>query len=201
VTHLTGTAVATVRSSAAPAVCGPFDACGLAGEVDVTPGTVSGGSVSLTANAPLRRPKRDLLSALGVANGGNPSGISVQGGGDASLHRGEVSADLTQDGACRDNTELREAGIQLRPRAGRLQISVSPSVFQAGDPLRTRCPGPELGSHQLTNAWVPLTALRRPTLTVHLHGGSFRDGPYSVATQSTLILTLRRARIKTQIVP
>jgi hypothetical protein len=201
VTHLAGSAVAEVRSSAVAAVCGPFDACGLAGEIDIAPGTVSGGSVSLIANAALRRRTRDLLAALGVANGGNPSGVSVQGGGDASLRHGEVIADLTQGSACRDQNRLRQAAIQLRLRAGRMQILVSPSVSQAGDPLRTRCPGPELGSHQLTSASVPLTALRHPTLTVALHGGSFSDGPYRVTTQSTLTLTLRRSGIKTQIVP
>ena len=201
VTRLQGTAVATVRSSPLAAVCGPFDACGLAGEIDLAPGTSARGSLSVFANAALRRPKRDLLAALGVANGGNPSGISVQGGGDASLHHGEVIADLMQGSACRDETRLRQAAIQLREQAGRLLISLSPSGSQAGDPLRTRCPGPELGSHQLTSASVPLTALRGPTLTVALRGDSFSDGPYRVATKSTLTLALRRGRIKTQIVP
>lgn len=201
VTHLGGSAIAAVRSSAITAVCGPFDACGLEGAIDVAPTTTSGGSVSLIATAPLRRPKRDLLAALGVASGGNPAGISVQGAGEASV-RGEVIADLTQGGsACRDQAGLRHAGIQLRRRAGRLQISASPAVSQAGDPLRTRCPGPELGSHQLTGASVPLSVLRRPTFTVALPGGSFSDGPYRVTTRSTLTLTLRRTGIKTQIVP
>jgi hypothetical protein len=202
VTRLGGSAVAAVRSSAVAAGCGPFDACGLAGEITVAPGTISGGSVSLIATAALRRPKRDLLAALGVANGGNPSGISVQGGGDVPLHSGEVIADLTQGGsACREQTRLRQAGIQLRQRAGRLQISVSPAVSQADDPLRTRCPGPHLSSHQLTSTSLPLSALRQPTFTIALHGGSFSDGPYRVRTHTTLTLTLHRAGIRTQIVP
>lgn len=200
VTHVGGSAVAAVRSSAVVAVCGPVDACGLEGVIDVAPGTRSGGSVDLTATAPLRRPKRDLLAALGVASGGNPSGIGVQGAGDASS-RGEVTADLTQGSACRDQAQLRQTGIQLRQRAGRLEVSVSPAISQAGDPLRTRCPGPELGSHQLTSGSVPLSALRHPTFTIALHGGSFSDGPYRVTTHSTLTLTLRRERIRTQIVP
>lgn len=200
VTHVGGRAVAAVRSSAVAAVCGPFDACGLTGVIDVAPGTSSGGSVFLTATAPLRRPKRDLLAALGAASRGNPSGIWVQGAGEASL-RGKEAANLTQNGACLDQAGLRQAGITLRQRADRLEISVSPSRSQAADPLRTRCPGPELGSHQLTRASVPLSALRHPSFTVALHGGSFSDGPYRVTTQSTLTLTLRRAAIETQIVP
>ncbi|MFZ1995406.1 MAG: hypothetical protein WAU75_14940 [Solirubrobacteraceae bacterium] len=202
VTRLEGSAVAAVRSSAITAACGPFDACGLAGEIDVAPGALSGGSVSLSATAALHRPKRDLLAALGVAKGGNPAGISVQGGGAAPLHHGEVIANLPQGaGTCHDQTRLRQAGIELRQRADRLQISVSPTASQAADPLRTRCPGPQLGSHQLTSASLPLSALRHPTLTVALHGDSFTDGPYSVTTHTTLTLTLRRTVSKTQIVP
>jgi hypothetical protein len=200
VTHVGGSAVAAVRSSAVAAVCGPVDACGLEGVIDVAPGTRSGGSVGLTAAAPLRRAKRDLLAALGVASGGNPSGIGVEGAGDASLH-GQVTADLTQGSACHDQAPLRQTSIQLRQRAGRLDVSVSPAMSQAGDPLRTRCPGPELGSHELTTGSVPLSALRHPTFTVALHGGSFSDGPYRVTTRSTLTLTLHREKVKTQIEP
>lgn len=200
VTHIGGSAIATVQSSAVAAVCGPLDACGLTGEIDVAPGTLSGGSVSFIATAPLRRPTRDLLTALGVASGGNPSGIGVEGGGDASV-RGQVIADLAQGGICHDQAGLRQVGIQSREHAGRLEISVSPDISQADDPLRTRCPGPDLGSHQLTTTSVPLSVLRHPTVTIAAHGGAFSDGPYRVATQSTLSLTLRRIGIRTQIVP
>lgn len=200
VTHVGGSAIAAVRASAVAAVCGPFDACGLQGVINVTPGITSGGSVYLTAIAPLRRPERDLLTALGVASNGNPAGIGVQGGGDTSL-RGEITADLTQGTACRDQARLRQTGLGLRVRADRLQVSVSPAISQAADPLRTRCPGPELGSHQLTRASVALSVLRHPSFTVALRGGSFGDGPYRVTTRSTLTITLRRTAVKTQIVP
>ena len=200
ITHVGGGATASVSSSALTAVCGPFDACGLQGTIDVMPGSASGGSVFLTAVAPISRPKRDLLAALGAAGAGNPSGIRLLGGGQASTH-GTVTADLTQAGACRDQVELAHTQIQLHRRADRLEISVSPGTSQAADPLRTRCPGPELGSRQLTSGSVPLSALRHRSFTVALRGGSFSDGPYRVTTQSTLSLTLRRAGIKMQIVP
>lgn len=200
-THVGGSAIATVRSSALAAVCSPFDACGLQGVIDVAPGTSSGGSVYLTATAPLRRPKRDLLTALGAARGGNPSGVSVQGGGDASL-RGDVTVDLTQENACRDRVELRQAGIQLQQRSDRLVISVSPAASQAEDPLRTRCPGPEIGSDHLTSASVPLSVLRHhASFAVALRGEAFSDGPYRVTTRSTLTVIMRRAKVATQIVP
>ena len=200
VMHVGGTATVLVRSSALAAVCGPFDACGLEGAIAVAPGSAAGGSVFLTAIAPLRRPKRDLLTALGVGRRGNPSGIGVEGAGEASL-RGEVTADLTQQDVCRDQVGLRQAAIELRQRADRLEISVSPAESQADDPLRTRCPGPELGSHQLTSASVPLSVLRHSSFSVALRGGSFSDGPYRVTTRSTLTITLRRARVTTQVVP
>lgn len=200
VTHVGGSAIAAVRSSAVTAVCGPFDACGLQGVIDVAPGITSGGSVYLTATAPLRRPKRDLLTALGVVSGGNPSGIGVQGAGQASVH-GEVAADLTQSSSCHDHTALRQIAIELQKRTDRLEISASPAASQAADPLRTRCPGPELASHQLTHASVPLSVLRHPSFTVALHGGSFSDGPYRATTRSTLTVTLHRTGVKTQIVP
>lgn len=106
-----------MRSSPLAAACGPFDACGPVGLIDVTPGATSNGSASLIATAPLRRPKRDLLAALGVTRHGNPSGIAVDGSGYAT-GRGEVTADLTQQGACRDQVALRQVALGLRQRAG-----------------------------------------------------------------------------------
>jgi hypothetical protein len=106
VTHVGGSAVASVRSSAAAAVCGPFDACGLQGMIDVVPGTTSGGSVYLSATAPVRRPKRDLLAALGATSRGNPSGIEVQGAGDASLRGDHGHADTVEWLECATHTSL-----------------------------------------------------------------------------------------------
>jgi hypothetical protein len=200
VTDIEGSAEATVRTSPLSAVCSPFDACGLQGTLDVTPGQTSIGSAGLIATAPLSRPKRDLLAALGVGRRGNPSGIRVEGGGIASGH-GEISADLTQPGgACRDQTGLGQVVLELRKRADRLDVSLSPGASAAG-PLRTRCPGPALGSHQLTSAALPLTVLRHPTFTAKLEGESFSNGPYQVTTRSTLTVTLRRTRVSTRILP
>jgi hypothetical protein len=86
-------------------------------------------------------------------------------------------------------------------RAGRLEVSLSPGLSQAADPLRTRCPGPDLGQRQLTSASLPLSVLRHRSFTVTLHGNAFGDGPYRVTTRSTLNLTLRRTKVTTQILP
>jgi hypothetical protein len=106
--------------------------------------------------------------------------------------------DLTQTQQCRDATRLSDAQVLLEARGDRVRVSLSPARSQAADPLRTRCPGPELGNHALTSAIVPRSALRRRTFTVALHGRSLRDGPYQVRTRSTLVLTLRRVRVSTQ---
>jgi hypothetical protein len=197
VQRLRGTAVADVRASSDAAVCGPLDACGLSGTIDVTPGALRGGSVSLFASAPARRPRRDLLAAVGLGAGANRSGIAADGGGSAQL-QGAIMADLTQTRQCRDTTSLSEAQVQLEARGDRVRISLSPAQSQAADTLRTRCPGPELGNHTLTSASVARSVLRHRTFTVTLRGGSFRDGPYAVRTRSTLVLTLRRVRVTTQ---
>jgi hypothetical protein len=57
VTHVGGSAVAAVRSSAVAAVCGPIDACGLDGAINVVPGTRSGGSVDLIATGSAALPQ------------------------------------------------------------------------------------------------------------------------------------------------
>ena len=200
ITHIDGAAEATVRASPLSAVCGPFDACGLQGTLDLTPGATSTGSADLIATAPLRRPKRDLLAALGVGRGGNPSGIRVEGGGLASGH-GVIAADLTQPGtSCRDQASLDQVTLELRKRADRLTVSLSPGASAAG-PLRTRCPGPALGSHQLTSASLPLTVLRRPAFTANFGGVSFSNGPYRVSTRSSLTVTLHRTTVTFQILP
>ena len=200
IVRIVGGVVSSVRSSPVSAACGPLDACGLHGVINVTPGTTSGGSAFLTATAPVRRPERDLLTALGLTRRGDSSNISVQGGGAAFL-RGAVIASLTQGNACHDHVSLREANIQLHKRTGRLQVEVSPGISQAAGGLRTRCPGPEIGAHELTSGSVPFGALAPRAFTVALHGGSYTDGPYRVTTRSNLRITLRQAKVTSQIIP
>jgi hypothetical protein len=201
VARVGGSAVATVRSSPVAAVCGPFDACGLHGTIDVAPGTTSGGTAFLGAGARLRRPKRDLLAALGLSSRGNPAGIGVSGDGFA-LVRGTVSADVTQpQDACRDQVGLREFVLVVHRHTNRLVVSLAPGVSQASDPLRTRCPGPDLVGPRFTSASLPLSTLRHPSFTAKLNGDSFSNGPYRVTTRSTLTVTLHRTKVTTHILP
>jgi hypothetical protein len=197
VERLRGTVVSDVRALTDPGECGPFDACGLSGTITMAPEVAPGGSVSLFASAFATRPRRDLLAAVGLSTHGNPARIGVGGGGEQSL-RGTVAADLHQDGECRDQTRLSAASVQLQSHAGALLVVLSPVSTQGTDPLRTRCPGPELGQHALTSATLPRSALRGRVVTVALHGNAFGDGPYRVTTRSTLVLTLRRVRVRIQ---
>jgi hypothetical protein len=196
VERLRGSAVTDVRTLTDPGQCGPFDACGLGGAITMAPAPAHGGSVSLFAETSAARPRRDLLAAVGLSTHGNPARIGVAGAGEQSLH-GTVAADLHQGGACRDQTRLSAASLQLQSHAGGLLMSLSPVSTPGTDPLRTRCPGPELGQHALTSATLPRGALRRQVVTLALKGNAFGDGPYRVRTRSTMTVTLRRVRVRT----
>jgi hypothetical protein len=188
VAALTGDAVATVQSSATPAACGPFDACGLGGAITVLPGSVAHGSVFLTAESShdTARQLRATLRGAGERAGG------LSGAGLASV-KGSVRADLTQDGAtCSDAVALRRFSIRIVRAGPHLAVSLAPAQSQAADPLRTRCPGPDLGSHRFSSGELPASVLSRPAFSVTLHGRPFRDGSYRVTTRSALRLTLRR---------
>lgn len=193
-----GQAVSDVRASANPAICGPFDACGLAGTITVSPGLHRGGTVFLSALAPVRRPVKDLLTALGVARDGNPAGIRIGGFG-AVRARGQLVAALTQAGTCRDQVRISQLEVELSRRAGRLLASISPAASQAADPLRTRCPGPDIGNHALVRGSLPLAVLHRRQFTVRLTAGGFRNGPYRVTTRSSFVVTLRREHVRVRV--
>jgi hypothetical protein len=113
-----------------------------------------------------------------------------------------VSADLTQqDDACRDQVGLSDFALVLNKHGKRMVMSFSPVLSQADDPLRTRCPGPDLIRPQFTKASLPLSALRHPTFTVTFHGSAFSNGPYQVTTRSSLTITLHRTTVTSHLLP
>lgn len=196
VTHLTGDAVATVLGSATPAVCAPFDACGLAGTISVLPGAQARGLAFLTASS-----AHDSAGRLrAVLRGAGPAHGRLFGGGTANV-QGSVKADLTQGGAtCTDAVKLRQLSISIARAGHRIAVSLAPAESQATDPLRTRCPGPDAGAHRFASAELPAGVLSRPEFSVTLRGLAFTDGPYRVTTRSTLKLTLRRGRTHLNVV-
>ncbi len=185
-----------LRASSDPTVCGALDACGVAGAIAIAARSAPRSNILLDATGPAKRPYQDFLAALGHGRG-DPRGIDVGGGGQLSVH-GTVTAQLTTPTICRDATRLFSAEVLLQASAGRLRVSLSPAGSQANDPLRTRCPGPAVGSDQLAAATVPLSTLRHRTFTVALHGARRQAGPYQLTAESTIRLTLRRTRQTTQ---
>lgn len=196
---LTGQATAMVSTTPEAALCAPLDACGLAGTITVTPGALRGGSIELFASAPITRPLAWLRAALNLDRAAPPHGVTVFGAGQARLS-GRVSADLAQGGICRDSTIVSGAVIETAvDRRGRLHVVLQALLTGAADPLRTRCPGPDLGQRSLAAAVVPREVWRRRTFAVLLHGASFADGPYRVTIDSTLRLALRRGRLSLRV--
>jgi hypothetical protein len=83
--------------------------------------------------------------------------------------------------------------------AHHITVSLTPDQSQATDALRTRCPGPDIGSHRFASGELPAAVLRRPSFSVALHGLPFSNGPYRVTTRSTLRLSLRRGATRVQV--
>ncbi len=197
---LSGDVTAAVTTTADPAVCAPLDACALAGAIDVTPQALRGGSLQLFATAPVSRPVAQLRAALDLTRAPPPvPRITVSGGGQTTLS-GTVTADLAQNGTCRDTTAISDALLDAAvDRSGRLDLALQTLTTGAADPLRTRCPGPDLGQRSLATAVVPRSVWRRRSFEVALRGASFADGPYRVAIHSTLTVRLRRGHVTSKV--
>jgi hypothetical protein len=191
---LTGRAVGAVTTSATPASCGPLDACGLTGRLTFTGGSDVDGAALFAATAPLARPRRDLLAALGLSAHGDPHGISVVGFlfADPDL---TLTSVISQGQGCTDRTTIDEATSFLSVSRGRLQFPLSLGSDATTDALRTRCPGPDLGDHAFAGGSYPRDVLRHRVIRLALHDASFHDGPYRVALHSALVLRLKRQRV------
>jgi hypothetical protein len=109
VARLTGTAIATVRSAAAAAACGPFDACGLGGAITISPGPSVHGAAFLAAESS-RVGARVLRAQL---RGAGPAATFLQGAGSVNVH-GSVRARLAQgSGSCTDSVALAQFTLRL----------------------------------------------------------------------------------------
>jgi hypothetical protein len=196
----------TASWSHSAAGCTQLDACGLRGTSRIT-FPRSAGTLSLTASGPASRPDRDFLTALGLSHRGNANGISINALG--SIGTRDINSEQTiQDGSrCRDSTPLQGAILQgetgsdsQQPAGFTLSYQPRGSVahrFSAGDPLRTSCPGPELGHHVAARVPIAPFALagRTPTIRVS-HPVSFNDHGYAVHFPAGLTLRLTRTSIR-----
>ena len=198
---VTGTVVEHLAGAPQPGQCQPLGSCGAAGTVILrADGTTS--SAGLSANGPAARPDRDFLAALGLSKRGNPRGLFV-GGFVTFDSGGALSEDLNPGfaDACQDGTTAPSGYALLMPRGRKLEVSYTSEDVQGVGELRTRCPGPMTTMGAVATAQLPVGALARRRLTIHLHAVSpFAGDGYtgSVDTQVTLTLTRLRVRFETE---
>jgi hypothetical protein len=195
--RLRGQISASVTGSSDPARCARLAACGTRGTIHVAARLASRAQLFISATGPARRPVVDFLTALGRRQDGDPSGLTVGGGGGPSM-RGAVTARMRMPARCHDTAAVSTVALQLEGRRGRMQVALS-AAGAPSDPLRTRCPGPALGSRPLAAGSVPLAAFGHRTITVTLRGARFAVGPYRVSAAGRFSVTLRRTGQSTQI--
>jgi hypothetical protein len=194
-----GTLTARVTGTANTDVCVLLDACGVTGTLTVTPspGTPSG---NLSAQAPASRPLRDVLTALGLATGGNIRGIGVLGE-ITWPEKGTTTADVVQGATCRDTAPLVGGTAILIALSGRTDAEYVPAGGPGGPAPRTRCPGPLLWqSAPAVTGTFSQRILGRHTFSLVLspRPASSDDG-YDAHTSGHVTLTFRRGKPRVQI--
>jgi hypothetical protein len=188
------TGSANVVWSHGRAGCTAFDACGLTGseQLSADDRLTARGQLRLWAYGPAKRPQRDFLTALGVARGGDPKGISVTGI-QSGENRLRVQATTRQPGArCTATTAAQFDSFAYG--AGRLRVLLG--AFGPPDPLRTSCPGPPLGEQAFTHLTITPGQLAgpHPSLTFDTPR-EFRSRGFHVAIDPDLTLPLTDRRI------
>lgn len=177
VARLEGSVRVDVRGSSVPARCEPLDACGLVG------------SVTLTPKPELRR--SDVFTALYDEPEEDGSRF---GGGGGWVDEGTATATFTRPdapAACLDAVSLQAGSLFLAESGGRVAVSYDPVPG-----VRTRCPGPAVGSvfeFGSATATVPLRRFRARRVRIRLTRGVARtvEG-YRVTSRPDLTLELVR---------
>jgi hypothetical protein len=202
--RVSGSAGFTFAGLGDPAECLQLDACGTSGAVTESLGGASG-RLDLVANASARRPRRDLRTLLGLARGGRTERVRAQASGEWRSGTGAVNSSVAWGGGqpCTDTVPLGTgelAGVAAGTRF-RLEFGTADS---AGD-LHTRCAGPLqadlAGTQPLASGSLPLSALRRRIVTIHLTRapGVVPTSAYSGSFQADITVTLRRIRVREQV--
>lgn len=184
-------------------LCGPLDACGSRGSVELRFRGASG-SATLAADAPAQRRLRDLQAAVGLRRGGHRGGLHARGYGSWRA-TGMSHVTLAREGgmpACSSTAPLASGSLDLRVRGGRLAVRYGgPQFGLAADPLRSRCGGPVVADlpHALAAGSVPLSALLQRRVTLHLsRGAPFTGQGWSGSTGPVdVTIVLRRTSVRT----
>lgn len=197
VEQVSGQVVTSVQGLDDPDLCGPLDACGLAGTVTAAP-SVSSGDGFLLAFGSAKHSRRDLERALGLVPGRPPRGVH-RAGSFGWAENGTVTSDLTRAGApaCHDSAPLVDDGVvDLGFGRGSAPVRAAYSGLGA---LRTRCPGPDASdAGVLARGSIPLRELtsRRATLHLSRGGGAFSANGYRGSSRAALDVTVRRTHIR-----
>jgi hypothetical protein len=181
-------------------LCAELDSCGQATTLSLAPGRPRHATVELAAYAPGRRSAADLRAALGLPNqGGQTKGIDWSGFGSLSSRSNLLSTAVLRDGQpfCKDQRHIPTLALQLQRAGSRISASL---MGYPGTGLRTSCPGPAISAGDLegtlASGSVPLGALRRKRITLHLTRGQAidRDG-WSGRTRADFTIVLRRSSV------
>jgi hypothetical protein len=119
----------------------------------------------------------------------DPRGISVIG--DINWHDHGVETErVTQSGTCTDTTQLGSGDISLERVGSEMAASYFPGVS-----LRTRCPGPMLGSDGLlATETIPAAAFSHRVTRIDLQAGpGFRDDGYVTRPEGHISVGVRRS--------
>jgi hypothetical protein len=189
-----GSVVESIRGDGDPGVCSLLGSCGALGTLTLMPRTFKAQG-QLTATAPIRRPDRDLLRALGLSRHGNAKGITVLGGVDWT-GGGTVQSAIGQGATtCTDSAPLGPGNIILAALDGHIAAEYASAAAS------TRCPGPEFTTFPpIALGRASVTGLAHRTTTISLtRGGALTDYGYAAHTVPHLVLTLTRARVTSNV--
>ena len=185
-----------------PATCDAADSCGAVGRVSVVPQDLVGRRLRLTGYRRLR----------GGAPYGTARGLADLRAGRLAALDGYLDGTFAHDTAttvqlpgetapCTDALSGVLPGLDV---GGRRRVTVAIDTrfsSEAGDVLRTRCPGPGyaavVGDGPLLAGAVPVARLADPATTVALTAaGTFAAGGWSGQRSGTLAVGLRRLRVR-----
>jgi hypothetical protein len=206
VVSITGGVTASLRGD--PASCAFLGACGVTGALSVQPRPVAP-RASVAAAASAKHSGKELRVALGLASGRRPHGVLVAGGVSWTRDHGAVGETWSPSSgpACSDQGPLGQGEVALFSNGG----IVGANLIEAGGgsgalaPVRTRCPGPQLGvatgAYSIAAGTLPRGALGRPTVTIHLaRAPAIADDGYAGDAHADMTIVLRRTRIRERVV-
>lgn len=199
-----GSLTAAIAGPGDAAQCAVLDACGLSESVRLSPR----GSGTLTLLAALAGGRGSLRSEL-VRTAGRGFALAFGQTGSG----GSVTAAATRnDGSptCTDAESLGRLALELTIVRGTAQLALAD--VNAGDPLRTRCPGPELadfpspgsvlGAPLVSGAFSVASLLRNQLTVVLDHGAAaVASNGYSLRVTGALVLRLRVSDLRATPVP